>query len=162
MLAATGGDMADGHELSVTVERIQGLEFKVTFDWPEAGELRLDEPEPLGRRRGPNAERLLAAAVGNCLTASLLFCLQRSKVELGPVTTTVTGRTGRNEKGRLRVELLAVRIALPVGGGERERLERCLSLFEEYCTVTASLRRGIPVAVEVVDRDGGMLFESVQ
>jgi uncharacterized OsmC-like protein len=152
--------MAGEHELSVTMEHLQGLEFKVRFDWPDAGELLIDEPEPLGHRRGPNASRLLAAAVGNCLTASLLFCLQRSKLDLSGVTTAVVGRTARNEKGRLRIERLSVQIALPVAAAERDRLERCLSLFEDYCTVTASLRRGIHVAVEVVDRDGGTLFLS--
>jgi uncharacterized OsmC-like protein len=160
MLAPTGERMAGEHELSVTVQHLQGMEFKVTFDWPEAGELRLDEPEPLGHRHGPNAARLLAAAVGNCLTASLLFCLQRSKVSLAGVTTSVIGRTGRNDKGRLRIDGFAVRINLPVDAGERDRLERCLGLFEEYCTVTASVRQGIPVAIEVVDRDGGTLFAS--
>ncbi len=153
--------MAGEHELSVTIEHIQGLEFKVAFDWPEAGEVMMDEPEPVGHRRGPNASRLLAAAIGNCLTASLLFCLQRSKVELGGVTTaTVTGRTVRNGRGRLRVGGYAVRIALPVATADRERVERCLRLFEDYCVVTPSVRQGIDVTVDVVDRDGGTLFSS--
>jgi organic hydroperoxide reductase OsmC/OhrA len=151
-----GGEL----ELSVTVKHIQGLEFKVAFDWPEAGEMLMDEPEPIGHRRGPNASRLLAAAIGNCLTASLLFCLQRSKIELAGATTTVTGRIERNEKGRLRIGGYAVRISLPVAAAERERIERCLGLFEDYCVVTPSVRQGIKVAVDVVDRDGGTLFSS--
>jgi uncharacterized OsmC-like protein len=154
--------MAGEHDLTVTLEHLQGLEFKVAFDWPEAGELLTDEPEPLGARRGPNASRLLAAAVGNCLTASLLFCLQRSKVELSGARTRVTGRVERNEKGRLRLGGFSVRIELPVAAAEREKLDRCLGLFEDYCTVSASVRRGIPIAVEVVDRDGGVLHASAE
>jgi uncharacterized OsmC-like protein len=152
--------MAVDGELTVTLEHLQGLEFKVTFDWPEAAEVLMDEPEPLGTRRGPNASRLLAAAVGNCLTASLLFCLQRSKLELAGARTRVSGRVERNEKGRLRLAGFAVRIDLPVAGSEREKLERCLGLFEDYCTVSASVRRGIPIAVQVCDRDGGVLHAS--
>jgi uncharacterized OsmC-like protein len=152
--------MAEPHELSVTVEHLRDLEFKVRFDWPDAGELLMDEPEPNGHRRGPNASRLLAAAVGNCLSASLLFCLQRSKLAISGATTKVSGRIARNERGRLRVEGFAVRIHLPVGGEERERLDRCLGLFEDYCTVGASIRHGIPIAIEVVDRDGDLLFAS--
>ena len=38
----------------------------------------MDEPEPMGENSGPNAGKVLAAAIGNCLTASLLFCLQKA------------------------------------------------------------------------------------
>jgi len=153
--------MAGDDELAVTLEHAGGLEFRVRFDWPGAGELLMDEDEPLGAGRGPNASRLLAAAIGNCLTASLLFCLQRSKIELTGTRTRVSARAERNEKGRLRFGGFAVRIELPVAAGDAGRLARCLALFEDYCTVTASVRRGIPVAVEVVDRDGGVLNASV-
>ena len=44
--------------------------------------------------------------------------------------------------------------------GEMEqavRMKRCLELFEDFCVVTASIREGIPVAVEVVDAAGRLL-----
>lgn len=150
--------MSEAMSFTITMEQVAGLEFRVTFDWPEAGELTVDEPAPLGGQRGPNASRLLAAAVGNCLSASLLFCLQRSKVELGQVRTRVEGSLARNDRGRLRIAGFRTRIELPVGAEERERLTRCLGLFEDYCVVTASVRQGIPVEVEVVDRDGNSLL----
>ncbi len=152
--------MAGEHEFTITLEHMAGLAFKVRWDWDTAPPLLLDEPQPLGGQRGPNASRLLAAAVGNCLTASLLFCLQRSKVPLEGATTRVRGTMTRNERGRLRIGGFHVRLELPVGAEEVERLSRCLSLFEDYCVVTESVRHGIPVAVEVVDRDGGTLFAS--
>ncbi len=150
--------MSESMSFRITMERVEGLEFRVTFDWPGVAELTLDEPSPLGGQRGPNASRLLAAAVGNCLTASLLFCLQRSKVDLGPVHTEVEGSLARNERGRLRIAGMRARIHLPVGQEEREKLARCLGLFEDYCVVTASVRDGIPVEVEVVDREGRSLM----
>lgn len=146
--------MSESLSFTISMERVEGLEFRVKFDWPEVEDVILDEPSPLGRQRGPNASRLVAAAVGNCLTASLLFCLQRSKVDLGPVRTEVEGKLARNERGRLRIAGFRTRIHLPVAADEREKLARCLGLFEEYCVVTASIRQGIPVEVEVVDRDG--------
>lgn len=149
--------MSESLSFTISMERVEGLEFRVKFDWPEVEDVILDEPSPLGRQRGPNASRLVAAAVGNCLTASLLFCLQRSKVELGPVRTEVEGSLARNERGRLRIAGFRTRIHLPVAADEREKLARCLGLFEEYCVVTASIRQGIPVEVEVVDRDGRLL-----
>lgn len=146
--------MAEEQSFTITMEHMKDLAFKVRFDWDTAPPLLLDEPEPLGRRQGPNASRLIAAAVANCLTASLLFCLQRSKLSLAGTTTTVSGTMTRNEKGRLRIGGLKVRINLPVDAADAQRLERCLGIFEDYCVVTASIRKGIPVEVEVADRDG--------
>jgi len=140
-------------KLTVTMEQVSGLEFRVRFDWDTAAELVLDEPEPIGNRRGPNATRLVAAAVGNCLTASLAFCLQRARVPSEGLRTTVTGQMVRNENKRLRIGGFEVRIELPEDL-DPASATRCLGLFEEFCIVTASVRQGIPVSVEVVDANG--------
>ena len=65
---------------SVRVEQVEGFEFLVKFDKEQFAPLRLDEPPPLGHDVAPNAARILAAAVGNCLSASLVFCLKKSNV----------------------------------------------------------------------------------
>lgn len=134
-------------EIGVTLERRDGFEFTVAFDGTELSAVVMDEPEPLGQGHGPNAARLLAAAVGHCLSASLLFCLQKSRVEIDRVRTTVRGTLSRNERGRLRVTGLQVRIEPTTA--DPERMERCLELFEDFCLVTESVRKGIPVSVAV-------------
>ncbi len=148
--------MTDIPAFRVTLEQLQAFEFKVKFDWDVAN-LALDEPPPLGASHGPNASRLLAAAVGNCLSASLLFCLQKSRVPVTGLTATVSGKTTRNEQGRMRLSQFDVSITLP--GADDARRERCLALFEDYCVVTQSVRQGIPVHVRVVDADGRVLHE---
>ena len=35
-------------------------------------------------------------------------------------------------------------------------LERCKQIFEDFCTVTASVRRGIDVGVTVREREGAL------
>ena len=55
---------------SLQVEQIDGFEFRVKFDKEQFAPLLLDEPPPLGHDTAPNAARLLAAAIGNCLAAS--------------------------------------------------------------------------------------------
>ena len=148
--------MSEGAQLTVSMEQIEDYEFKVKFDWDDVAELTMDEPEPIGGRKGPNASRVLAAAVGNCLTASLLFCLQKSRVEMTGVKTTVTGSLVRNERKRLRVGGFDARIAVE-GLADVARAQRCLELFEDFCVVTASVRDGIDVNVEVVDEAGTKL-----
>lgn len=58
---------------AITLEQQQDYRFKASFDWDQAADLLVDSGEPLGQREGPDSERLLAVAVGYCLTASLLF-----------------------------------------------------------------------------------------
>ena len=40
------------------------------------------------------------------------------------------------------------------------RMKRCLNLFEDFCVVTASIREGIPVNVEVLGAGGEPLRAS--
>jgi uncharacterized OsmC-like protein len=126
-----------------------GFEFAVDFELPGVAELVLDEPVPLGAGRGPNAARILAAAVGNCLGASLLLCLRKARIEVQELRVSVRGSFVRNEQGRLRIGGLQVRLEPGVPAEQRGRLGRCLDLFEDFCIVTASVRQGIDVEVDV-------------
>ena len=145
---------------SVELEQRSGYEFRVRFDLPAQAELALDEPPPLGKGGGPNAARLVAAAVGNCLAASLVFCLSgKFREKAGPVRAMVAGRLERNEKGRYRIAALDVTLGLSQPAQELAHLERCLEQFEDFCVVTQSIRRGIPVSVRVVDGEGRVLNE---
>jgi uncharacterized OsmC-like protein len=150
--------MSEHQQFTISLEQLHGFEYEVHWDWETAPPLLMDEPAPLGHQAGPNASRVVAAAVGNCLSASLAFCLQRSRVEVKGLKTRVTGSITRNERGRLRLGQLAVTIELPdgvdTGGGG---LERCLGIFEDYCVVTESLRHGLPVGVEVVTASGAVV-----
>lgn len=149
--------MATHEGFSLALERVDGYAFRVNFDWSSVPELIVDETEPLGKQQGPNASRLLAAAVGNCLSASLLFCLEKAKIEVRAVQTRVHGTLARNARGRLRVGRIDVEVRIDTAG-ELQRQARCLDLFEDYCVVTASVRKGIPISVRVVDAAGRELY----
>jgi uncharacterized OsmC-like protein len=64
----------------------------------------------------------------------------------------------RNEKGLLRIGKLDVRLMVELADGQYDRINRCLDLFEDYCIVTASVRKGIPVNVVVTDPQGNELY----
>jgi hypothetical protein len=81
---------------------------------------------PLGKDADPNASRLPAAAVGNCLRPGLAFCAQKSRVPLHGLNTRVDVRLTRSEKGRLRIGNIAVEIE-PVfeqAGAEKQSAAR--------------------------------------
>ncbi len=138
------------HEsFALTLELERNYAFNVAFDDERFPPLLLDEPEPLGESRGPNAARLIGAAVGNCLGASLLFCLRKAHVDVEGLRVEVTGELVRNERGRLRIGALHVALDPRVSDAERPRMARCLDLFEDFCIVTESVRRGIDVDVSV-------------
>lgn len=146
---------------TIHLEQEQGYEFRVKFDWPDVPELRVDEPAPLGSSRGPNAARLVAAAVANCLSASLYFCLRdKFKQRPGPLRAVVTGRLERTGRGRLRIGGFDVGIHLTDRMENLVHLDRCAQQFEDFCVVTESIRRGIPVRVRVLDGDGRQIHEA--
>ena len=153
--------MSEPLTFGVEVEQREGFEFRVRFDWPQVPELVLDEPEPLGKARGPNAARLVVAAVANCLAASLVFCLKsKFRQNPGPVRAMASGRLERNERGRYRIAGIDVVLSLAESFGDMPHQERCLEQFEDFCVVTESVRRGIPVAVTVVDAAGKVVHET--
>ena len=70
--------MAEEQTFTLNLEHVQDYEFRLKFDWPDVPDLKLDEPAPLGANKGPNAARLLAASVANCLSAS------KARISSGP------------------------------------------------------------------------------
>ncbi len=133
----------------VSVEHVDGYEFRVRFDKPEHEVLSLDEPAPLGRDSAPNATRVLAAAVGNCLAASLVFCSSRKGVKLNQVSATVHVELVRNENRRLRIGHMDVTLRPKLAEGTAADLDVCLDSFEDFCVVTQSVRSGLDVRVKV-------------
>lgn len=127
----------------------KGFEFKVVFDVANVPELVVDEIKPIGESTGPNPTRLLSAAVGHCVSSSLLFCLRKARVNVKDMETEVKANVVRNKEGYLRVRGLDVQIHLDVNDDDKSRVDRCLDIFENYCTVTQSLRQGLDVKVTI-------------
>jgi organic hydroperoxide reductase OsmC/OhrA len=146
--------MADELTNTVSLKLKENYEFLATFEkFPDVAPILLDEPPPLGAGHGPNASALLGAAVGNCLAASLLFCLRRSRTDVTDTDVKVTVRLARSEKGRLRIAGIDVAIEPELAAGQDPaKFERCNELFEDFCVVTQSVRNGIPVDVTVTPR----------
>ncbi|MGE5452394.1 MAG: OsmC family protein [Acidobacteriota bacterium] len=142
--------------VQVKLTQLQDYQFDVDFG-DGVPPLLCDEPAPLGRGTGPSPVQLLAAAVGNCLSDSLLFALRKFKQTPEPIHTEVQAQVGRNAEGRVRVLSMHARLHLGVPAAQLEHLDRVLSQFEAFCTVTQSVGQGIPVTTQVLDSTGAVL-----
>jgi len=140
-----------------TVKLRQQQDYQFEIDFGGGATLRSDLPPPNGQGSGPSPEHLLAAAVGNCLAASLLFALRKFRQRPDPIACETTAEVGRNAEGRLRVLAMHVTLTLGVPAARIEYLQRALGTFEAYCTVTQSVRQGIPVVLRVLDSSGAVL-----
>jgi uncharacterized OsmC-like protein len=137
---------------TLSVEQVDNFEFRVRFDKAQYAELTMDEPAPLGRDSAPNPARILAAAIGNCLSASLVFCLKRRGVATEGLRSELKVELTRNADKRLRVGRVGATIHVPQEVPQAA-LDACLSTFEDFCVVTQSVREGLEVDVNVVRAD---------
>jgi len=141
-------------QFSVSVRQVQDYQFLVTFDKESMGTLLTDETLPLGKETGPAPARMLAAAVANCLSASLLFAFRKAGVEVGEIEATATVQVVRNEERRLRIGKMEVTLDPKLSPDALEKAKAPRAMFEKFCTVTQSVAQGIPVEVKVKGIDG--------
>jgi organic hydroperoxide reductase OsmC/OhrA len=107
-----------------------------------------DEPDPVGEASGPSTPALLGSALGHCLSAALLEALRHAHVEVVGCETEAVAVVKPNPAGLPRIDRVEVTIR-PQLGADSARKQRCAEVFENYCTVTSSVKRGIEVRVEV-------------
>ncbi|GJE26369.1 OsmC family protein [Methylobacterium organophilum] len=145
-----------GAEARIRIRQIERFAFRVEFGdgFPE---LLTDEPVPIGGGEGPSPEQLLIAGVSNCLCASLAFALGRYGQDGKGVEAEAIGHVGRNDEGRLRLQGIEVAIALGAPAASMDRIADVLARFERFCTVSESVKAGIPVSVSVRDGEGTRL-----
>lgn len=106
---------------------------------------------------GPNPSRMLALGVLGCLSASFIFCLKKRKFKVEDFRSEAEIAITRNEQGFWRVKQIDVNIEPKIEDPETlKRAKECLkttkdgiSFFEQYCTVTQSVRSGIEVNVNI-------------
>ena len=142
-------------EKTITVELTQAKDYQFEIQFGgDVPVLRSDEPAPLGTGLGPSPVQMLCAAVGNCLSDSLLFAFRKFKQAPEPLRCVMQAEVGRNADNRMRVLSMAAQLHMGVPAGSLGQCEHVLAQFESFCTVTQSVGRGIPIRVEVFDSLG--------
>lgn len=152
--------MSEEGRFTIHLEQLDRYEINVRFDWKKAADVLMDEPPPLGGAAGPNASRMLAAAAANCLSASLLYCVSKDDPPAHNLKTEASCILVRNEKGRLRIGHMEVKLIVGDELAQSKRFDRCKDLFEDFCVVSASIRQGIPIKVQITNQAGEVLRES--
>lgn len=143
---------------SIRIRQSGGYVFSIDFG-PLIPHLMVDEAEPVSRGDGPSPEQLLAAGVANCLCASLVFALGKFKQDAQGLEAEATCQIGRSADGRLRIDGITVEIALGAPIADADRMGRALAQFQRFCTVSESVKAGVPVTVSVRDQDGRLLVQ---
>lgn len=134
--------------IEARLEYEAGSRFRVSFPGG-APSIHTDAAPPLGDSTGPDPVELLAAAVGNCLASSFMFCVRKARLEPEGLAVEVEVIRERDEQGRMRVGRMRARLVPRLSEADRARVGRCLELFESYCVVAESVRAGIPIDVDV-------------
>lgn len=146
--------MQDGP--SVTIKQLSGYRFEIDFG-SGLPPLDVDEGKPISGGEGPCPEQLLVASVANCLVASLVFALGKFRLDSKGIEARSGCTITRNAEGRLRLAGIDVAIVLDTGAHDGERMQRVLAQFERFCTVSESVKAGVPVNVNLTDRSGARL-----
>jgi len=122
---------------------------QATEDGRDHGELfASDEPDPVGEASAPATPALLGAAIGHCLSASLLETMRHAHLPVKDLETDVTAVVALGVEGLPRIDHVEV-VLRPMLEEPAPRTGRCAEVFEKHCTVTASVREGIDVRVSV-------------
>ena len=107
-----------------------------------------DEPDPVGEASGPATPALLGSAIGHCLAASLLEALRGAGVDVPGFETDVTAVVKPNEDGLPRIDHVDVLLRPSVRKTDAGAELRA-GTFENHCTVSSSLKKGIDIRVRV-------------
>jgi uncharacterized OsmC-like protein len=99
---------------------------------------------------GPNPSRMVGLAILGCLSSSFIFCLKKKNLALDDLKAEAEVILARNEKGFWRVKKVEVNINTIINDPDaRKRAEQCKKMYENYCTITQSVRNGIDVDVNL-------------
>ncbi|MFQ5977831.1 MAG: OsmC family protein [Candidatus Heimdallarchaeota archaeon] len=137
----------------VTMTKTGPMNFEAKLDRDHYPLLSFDEsPHAGGNDEAPDASRYLVSAILNCLSASLTFCLQKSRIPLDALDSEAICTIARNEEGYWRIQQIDIKLHPKWNDWSNEMqkaLERCRTIFINYCVVSASVKEGVLVNVDV-------------
>jgi uncharacterized OsmC-like protein len=138
-------------DFAVTLRHESGYRFtsQASEDARKHGDVfASDEPDPVGEASAPATPALLGAAVGHCLSASLLETMRHAHLPVEDLQTEVNSVVALGPEGLPWIHHVDV-VLRPVLREPAARSRRCEEVFERHCTVTSSVRQGVDIRVRV-------------
>jgi len=143
--------MAFTSEVKVELERLENGDLKIKFNNENMQDLIIKRAGVPKEKIGAEARALLAASLAECLGSTALFLLNWANINLKKFQTTVNVLTDKDEKGRICVDTLNMKINIDIPKDEEttKKLKRVKRLLERGCLMSRSLKRGIKVNYEI-------------
>jgi len=115
-------------------------------------DIHIDEPESFhGTDKGPSPVEFFLIGIGGCLGSTFAYCLQKQDVEIDTLEVVVDGQL-KHAGPKLSLQLVNIEAELLITARESksyDKIERCIKDFQDYCILTNSITRGVPIDVKV-------------
>lgn len=127
-------------------------DFGFTAEVRHFKDILIDEPRSFkGSDRGPSPVEYILIGIGSCLGASFIHCCNINNFEIQKLNIVVDGKL-THRKPYNHLELVNVKVELNIihsEGKKNKKFEKCIEIFREYCVVSNSLIRGLPINVNI-------------
>ncbi len=112
--------------------------------------LRLDMPTRHGGKgRYPCPDELFLSGVAGCLLTTFLYFRKKLRIKIKRLNISISGTLRRKVEG-YRMSGISAMISVETGKDNEVDVKRCINLTKEYCHITRSLEKALPV--EIVDK----------
>ncbi len=119
-------------------------------------DIHVDEPETFqGTDLGPSSVEYILIGIGGCLGSTLTFCLRKNNVEINDLKIYIEGKLSHvGPKNHLRLIEVNAELVLSTNNTDfPEKVESCINTFKEHCVVSNSIIQGLPINVEVMQKN---------
>lgn len=109
--------------------------------------IRLDMPRRFGgRERYPCPDELFLASIAGCLLTTFLYFKRKIRANVKAMEISTSATIGMRPEG-YRISGVKARMYAKTSNENKVDVRKCIELAIEYCHITRSLERAIPIHV---------------
>ena len=127
-------------------------DYRIIFDHDALQDMDIALSKLPEERRAGAARAFLAASATTCMAGAVNYMLRARDVKVNGISASSSVHMGKNEKGTVVVDSINIEVIVDVPEEGTDVLEHCISLLENGCLVTRSLKRGIKVNHSIIKK----------